>query len=487
MTKDLGSHSIWGSLKARLQWLDRTLVGRMIAYSAVWFIVSFVVTAIGLTALFQKTALTRFEQSVGQMADNLYSDTEILSDNRLAPPALFDTRVGRIDSGLYWQIYEGEGTPKSNLRSQSLWDRDISFTALDLARARQEAGRPVYFNSIGPRSERVRAGIIYSVIENRSFYFIVAEDREGMDKEVARFGAFSSVALFVISIGALLAIWGQVRLGLKPLFSLTEGIEAMRNGQTSRLHGQYPIEIMPVADQINALMDHTQQSLERHRTHVGNLAHALKTPLSVLMGLSERMAYDQDPRLNELREQVDKQVVSMKSQIDHHLRRARIAARSSNLGELTDLDSLLDEMSVMMEQIHHQKGIEIDWRCEEGLHFHGEKQDLMEIVGNLLENAAIWCRHKVKINASFEPNQVLSSLILIIEDDGPGLREERYEDVLKRGLRLDESRPGSGLGLSIVDELVRAYQGYINLDRSPLGGLKVSVKLPGQVVKPLRS
>jgi signal transduction histidine kinase len=111
----------------------------------------------------------------------------------------------------------------------------------------------------------------------------------------------------------------------------------------------------------------------------------------------------------------------------------------------------------------------------------------MEIVGNLLENAAIWCRHKVKINASFEPNQVLSSLILIIEDDGPGLREERYEDVLKRGLRLDESRPGSGLGLSIVDELVRAYQGYINLDRSPLGGLKVSVKLPGQVVKPLRS
>lgn len=157
----------------------------------------------------------------------------------------------------------------------------------------------------------------------------------------------------------------------------------------------------------------------------------------------------------------------MKSQIDHHLRRARIAARSSSLGELTDLDALLDEMSVMMEQIHQDKAIVIDWRCQDGLHFYGEKQDLMEIVGNVLENAAIWCQQKVKITATFDPDQSLSSLILLIEDDGPGLEEDRYDDVLKRGLRLDESRPGSGLGLSIVDELVRAYQAQCALAEAP--------------------
>jgi signal transduction histidine kinase len=149
------------------------------------------------------------------------------------------------------------------------------------------------------------------------------------------------------------------------------------------------------------------------------------------------------------------------------------------MGERTQVEPVLDELAVMLEQVFHDKGVVIDWRAPETLMFRGEKQDLQEIAGNLLENACIWCKRRVRITAEFsEAEHVLA---LNIEDDGPGLDEARFDEVLKRGARLDESVPGTGLGLSIVDELVRAYGGTLKFDRSTLGGLKVRIRLPGGV------
>ncbi len=169
----------------------------------------------------------------------------------------------------------------------------------------------------------------------------------------------------------------------------------------------------------------------------------------------------------------------MRAQVDHHLRRARAAARSQAMGERTPVEPVFDELAVMLEQVFHDKGVVIDWRAPEELAFRGEKQDLQEIAGNLLENACIWCKRKVRITAEFmDADQTMK---LAIEDDGPGLDEARFEEVLKRGARLDETVPGSGLGLSIVDELVRAYGGQLQFERSVWGGLKVVAKLPANL------
>jgi len=293
-----------------------------------------------------------------------------------------------------------------------------------------------------------------------------------MDHEVGTFALITAVALLVLAVGSLAAIYFQVRIGLRPLFELTDELANTQRGAQQRLTKTYPAEIQPVATQINAFLDYSQDVVERQRTHVGNLAHALKTPLSVLI-----TSAGNDP--SPLNETMRRQAELMRGQVDHHLRRARAAARSQSMGERTLVEPVFDEMAVMLEQVFHDKGVTIDWRAPDDLAFRGERADLQEIAGNLLENACIWCTRKVRITASFD--EVAHVLDLAIEDDGPGLPEERFDEVLKRGARLDESVPGTGLGLSIVDELVRAYGGTMRFERAQLGGLRVHVRLPGAI------
>jgi signal transduction histidine kinase len=165
----------------------------------------------------------------------------------------------------------------------------------------------------------------------------------------------------------------------------------------------------------------------------------------------------------------------MRGHVEHHLRRARAAARSQSHGERSLVEPVIDELAVTLERIFQDKGVEIDWRCPEDLCFRGERQDLQEIAGNVMENAGKWCRGRVKAIAVAESSE---RLVITVEDDGPGLPADRRDEVLKRGARLDESAPGSGLGLAIVDELARAYGGSLTLGDSAMGGLKVEIGLP---------
>jgi signal transduction histidine kinase len=202
--------------------------------------------------------------------------------------------------------------------------------------------------------------------------------------------------------------------------------------------------------------------------HVGNLAHALKTPLSVM--LTEA---GQQP--GGLADVVTRQAEAMRQQVDHHLRRARAAARTQGSGERTSVAEVLDELARTLERIFEEKGVEIDWDADDDLFFLGERQDLLELAGNAMENAGKWCRRRIRVRAvAISPER----LKLTVEDDGPGLSPEDREAALRRGARLDESAPGSGLGLNIIDELARAYGGALRLDEARLGGLMVELVLP---------
>jgi signal transduction histidine kinase len=275
--------------------------------------------------------------------------------------------------------------------------------------------------------------------------------------------------MLLLGAGLVTAVFIQVQVGLRPLFDLGDEISDVRQGRSHRVEGVYPVEIQPLAEQVNRLLAHNQETVERQRTHVGNLAHALKTPLAVMLA-------EAGTKEGPLPDLIRRQTKVMQDQVDHHLRRARAAARAAHgLGERTTVSEVLDEMAVMLERVFEDKGVEIDWRAPDDLAFLGERQDLQEIFGNLIENAAKWCRRRVRISAGpSTPGQ----MIAVVEDDGPGLPADQRDTALKRGTRMDEDTPGTGLGLSIVDELTRAYGGRVTLADSDMGGLKVVLELP---------
>ncbi|ESQ89037.1 sensor histidine kinase [Asticcacaulis benevestitus] len=451
-----------------------SLVTRLIGLASLWFFFALVVTGIALTAYFHQVTMHRFEVGVGQFADNLFSVTNI--DDTLGPSGIdtarfVDARSGIIHSGLYWQVGEvdAKGALVGPVTSRSLWNEQLPLPPTVLKKARGSNSTSVFYDGLGPVGEPLRVAVIYSMVGKKAYVFMAGEDSSPVNKDVRTFALLTAAALILLALGSLAAIFLQVRVGLRPLFDLTDEIASVQGGRQQRLLKSYPAEITPVATQLNAFLDYSQEVVERQRMHVGNLAHALKTPLSVLMATAGEAE-------GTLPETMRKQAETMRAQVDHHLRRARAAARSQSMGERTPVEPVLDELAVMLEQVFHDKGVIIDWRAPDDLAFRGEKQDLQEIAGNLLENACIWCKRKVRITAVFHDAD--QTMTLGIEDDGPGLDEARFHEVLKRGARLDESMPGSGLGLSIVDELVRAYGGQLQFERAALGGLMVLARLP---------
>ncbi len=449
-----------------------SLSQRLVMLAAVWSVAVLIVSGLALTALFRQEAISRFDDDLFYLADGLYAGSTVDDQGQVDAPPLTDSRATRAYSGEYWQISEPgpDGKLHAAQRSRSLWDSELKGPDGGLAELQSSPGRPVYYNTIGPAKEPLRAAAMLARLPGRQapVIFMAAEDRTPYETDSRRFALETGAGLLILGVGLVIVVLVQVRIGLKPLFELRSEVADVRTGRAERVTGAYPSELQPLAEELNALVAHDQEVVERQRTHVGNLAHALKTPLSVMLAESER----QDGALAEL---VGRQAQLMRQQVDHHLRRARAAARTQGFRERTPLEPVMDELAVTLEQIFADREVEIDWRCPEDLVFPGERQDLLEIVGNLIENACKYGGGRVRaIAAPDGPDR----MTVTVEDNGPGLTEADRAAVLKRGARLDESAPGSGLGLSIVDELARAYDGALSLSASSLGGLKVQVELP---------
>jgi len=263
-----------------------------------------------------------------------------------------------------------------------------------------------------------------------------------------------------------------VRVGLQPLRKLKESLARIRDGSAQKLEGRFPAEIAPLADELNSLIAHSAEVVGRARTHVSNLAHFLKTPLSVLA--SEAEAAQNEPQAAPLAEQVKRQVGTMRRQVDHYLARARAAGSVNVLGNRTDIAPVLSDLARVLTRIHADRAITIETDCPPGLYFRGERQDLEEMAGNLIDNACKWAHARVRVRAEAQG----PLLVLTVEDDGAGLTEEERNKVGARGERLDESVPGSGLGLAIVRDISKLYGGSFALESSELGGLKTRLSLP---------
>lgn len=437
-----------------------SLSTRLVAGAAVWLILMLAVGGGVLAWAFRDTVETEFSRRLDAMLRGMIASMETKSDGSvmLIRP-LGDPRFDQIFSGFYWQVTEPSGRL---LRSRSLWDNTLTAMGND-------SGLQVH-RIVGPNGQHllVAERDIQFPDANGPVHVMIAGDLREVSDAVDRFDLLLAVSLGLLGLGLVVAILIQVRFGLKPLRKLAMDLNAVRQGEHARLADQYPEEVAPLAKAMNSVLDKDAELIERARRHIGNLAHGLKTPLAVIAAESS-----ETPDVTLLNEQVQ----IMRRLIEHHLGRASaVAGAGVRLGVATPVGSTANDIASVLRKVFAEKNLVIDVDIDTEIAFRGHREDLEEILGNLTENACKWAVSRIQISAV----QDIKGLTLMVEDDGPGMSEGQAVEASKRGKRFDEIAPGWGLGLSIVSDLVEVNGGEIAFSRSPLGGLRVCVKLPRQ-------
>ena len=470
------------SLRQRL--LLATLAGLTVALA---------LAGVVLSNLFKEHVLQQFQASLTQQLDQVTAGLEFDAQDRPQLAAtLSDPRWQRPYSGLYWQVdelSENARTRRGVLRSRSLWDTWLALEADPLV----DGGVHVH-EAEGP------AGSHLLVIERTvravqagqaRWRLIVAADLQPTELATAHFNRVLALSLLVLLVLLLLAAWAQVGMGLKPLRTLQRSLQDVRQARSHRLQGEFPPEVQPLVDDFNSVLDRHDDLVARARTHAGNLAHALKTPLTVLDQAASAASATQTAQTIQtgepgLAQAVQEQVRSAQRQIDWHLARARMAASQGLPGQRVDLAPTLAGLVRVMQRVHAERALQLTTDLPaDPLFFAGEEQDLQEMLGNLLDNACKWSRSRVRVQARrlpTSPGPASAQLQVVIEDDGPGIAQAQRCAVTQRGVRLDESVPGTGLGLAIVKDLVALYGGTLDLSardsQAQDGGLRVSLTLP---------
>ena len=304
-----------------------SLVRRLIVLAAAWSLALLVVAGVSLSAFFNHAAVNRFDDELSETVDGLVAGASA-ENGQVLGPQFSDPSTLRAYSGAYWEISKPDGSGLHALaRSRSLWDRALPPPPGGAAMFVKSPGKVVYYDAPGPLHQKLRIGGLQGRLPDYPgpVVFMAAEDRTPIDHDAAAFETTVGIFLVLLGAGLVAAVVLQVRFGLQPLFALRREVAQVRTGRSERVTGRYPSELAPLAAELNALVAHNQEVVERQRTHVGNLAHALKTPLSVV--LTE--ARSEPGRLAEV---VSRQAETMSLQIDHHLRRARAAARAGGPG-----------------------------------------------------------------------------------------------------------------------------------------------------------
>ena len=444
-----------------------SLTLRLAAAAVLWSVILLVVGGLLLASLFGAYVERNFDARLQTYLNELLATAVIDNDGNLTAPRLTDPRFTTQFSGWYWQIGDTETLYHS---SRSLWDFVLDPPPGASAESNDE---PI----AGPIGQQLRfvTRTVTPEGAGTSIPFTVAVDRNEIAAESSQFnsaliwslGILGPWLVGLIIVGFVLFVLFQQRFGMGPLRRLGDALNDIRQGRAQRLEGNYPVEIDPLARELNALLDHNQAIIERARAHAGDLAHMIKTPLTVLWNEAEH----QDGPLAEM---VRRHAETMRKQVDHQLARARMAATGNLIGARAHVKPVTDELVRTLSKIYSDRGIEISARGDLNSYFRGEHEDLQEMLGNVMDNACKWAKSEVAVNVERNAGR----LKITVDDDGPGLGPDERTEVLKRGKRLDEAVPGTGLGLGIVVDIASLYRGGIVLGDSPLGGLRATFDLP---------
>lgn len=452
---------------------SRSLTVRLVSVAVLWIAAALIAGGFLLATVFRAPLETAFDQRLDYLLQTLLSAAEIGPDGQAASVRdLGEPRFETQYSGLYWQIVRTD-TDAVIGRSRSLWDVELDLPSLVTGGSMRGLPLP------GPIGQRLRAAAIAITDEDSAgrFIFVVAADAADLDASIQSFLTALIWSLGILGLGLVLAVVLQVYVGLLPLRRLRDALQEVRDGRTERLASDFPREVQPLADELDGLLDHTREVLARARAHVGNLAHALKTPLSVLTNAAAAPGDD-------LAATVRQQTRQMHQQIEHHLSRAGTVGQGTGLAAHVPVAPVMTAIGRTIEKIHADRDLAIAVDCPPDLSFRGERNDLEEMLGNLYDNAGKWARHDIRIQASTVSGAGRGGLNLriILEDDGPGVDPALRDDLFARGRRADESKPGSGLGLAIVRDIAALYGGSVSLSDANSGGLRVTLELPGGVL-----
>ena len=437
-----------------------SLQRRMIAIAAVWIMVLLTGGGFALDRVLTSAITTNFDDQLDYLLTSRVVSAELGPEGEVVfARELSDQRFLEPNSGLYWQV---SGRGFETFPSRSLWDRRL---ATDLRHDDKEVH---IYDSVQFADERLR------VVERDvklpgspvRWRFQVAQAREGLDAQIAALRHTLVRSFALLGVGLIVMVALQTSYGLLPLRKVRAEIQRMRAGKSNHVEGSMPAEVAPMVEELNGLIAHNDRQAEEARRHAGNLAHALKTPLTVIMNAAAAGQAD-------LAETVVREARTMRRQVDHHLARARAVGRRGSAHSRAEVWPSVEAVERAVARLYPNVRIDIDG--SKTLVAHIERQDLDEILGNLVENAAKYGGGSVFVTVGAQSGFVE----LLIEDDGAGIPAADRQRIFDRGVRLDTGKPGTGLGLAIVRDVAEIYEGTVSLEESEdLGGLLVRLRLP---------
>jgi signal transduction histidine kinase len=494
-----GIASLPARLRAQLpnlrQRLD-SLTVRVLLYTTLWAVIGLVIIGVVISNLYKQGAERNLQDL---LRTQLYSVVNSISINPKdkslqGDPPMNDLAFQQPASGWYWQAiplgdYKAERRESDNMAGievptppntevpfNTRFERyyaqhdstgnDVRVAEAEIS-VEEDTGDEVSDLTQDAGSEAVYRSVRFRMIGNHAV----------IDEDVARFNRSLFFALALFGTGSLALNALVILIGLRPLDGVRRSLSDIRDGRAERIEGELPLEIQPLANEVNALIDSNRRVMERARMQVGNLAHSLKTPIAVLLNDAEQMTAPHG-------DLVKSQAEIMRGQVQSYLNRARIAAQRDSILARTEAGPVLERLTRVMRKLNPDIEFELSVKPP-GLRLAMEAQDVEETIGNLVENAARFAKRKIVISAAPAAKGIVGDdpvrrawVRIVIDDDGPGLAPDQIKEAMKRGRRLDESKPGTGLGLSIVSEIVSEYKGLLELSRAPSGGLRAELTLP---------
>jgi signal transduction histidine kinase len=442
---------------------NRSLAKRMMAIAAIWISVLLIGGGFALDRALTRQVQNNFDDQLEYVLTALIASAEVddWGDVRFYR-SLGDQRFLEVNSGVYWQI---SGPGREPYPSRSLWDRTLEVDGSHID------DDPHFYDSDQFRDEPLRVverNIILPDSDTR-WTFTVASAREELDLQISRIRSILVWSFAVLGLGLLTMAALQSYYGLQPLRRVRAAIQSMRSEGANRIEEPLPLEVEPLVDEINALLAHSEKQAEEARTHAGNLAHALKTPLTVLTNA----ATAHDPKLSDL---VCRETKTMQRHVEHHLARARAVGRRASGHARANVWPSAESVLRAVTRIYENTRFDLDGNRDAAVAI--ERQDLDEILGNLIENAAKYGGGSVFVTVDADPMD-FENCTIWVEDDGRGIPPADRTRIFDRGARLDTGKPGTGLGLAIVRDVAEIYGGTVELGESEdLGGLMVSLRLP---------
>jgi len=442
---------------------------RLLIASVISIAVALAIAGFGLSALFERHVERRAKAELATYTHQLAASLAIDEGGAITlSRTLADPRFDQAFSGLYWQLQEEGGNPL--LRSRSLWDHILPLPTDSLL-----PGNVHNHTLLGPQDANLMVQeqlVIYSRPSGkRAIRIVVALDRQEIAEASEEFAEEMIPALALLAFVLTVAAWLQVSVGLRPLEAVRRGVNAIRSRHRRRLEGGFPDEVMPLVSEVNDLLEAQESAIERARKRAGDLAHGLKTPLTVLAGDARKL---RDRGEGEIAGEIEDLARSMQHHIDRELTRTRIAQEVGREKLEADLGAVVGKLVATLRRTPRGEALAWALTLPEGLKVAIEPADLAEVAGNLLENAVKWGKSRVRVSA----RQDGGTAILLIVDDGEGVPDELMAALGRRGARLDEQVPGTGLGLAIAKEILEAYDGNLELSNDPGGGLTVTARFP---------